>query len=324
MSSGRPVGEFAFIGERLRPLAQASPAALDLRDDAAVLTPPPGQDLVLTKDAMVAGVHFLESDPPALIAQKLLRVNLSDLAAMGAEPLGHLLALARPPSVDDPWLHAFTEGLREDQQEFGSALFGGDTVSTPGPLTLCLTALGTVPHGQVIRRTGARPDDEVWVSGTLGDAALGLQVLQGRLELPTTASVFLIDRYRRPQPRLALGARLRGVASAMLDVSDGLLADLGHILSGSGVGATIEAGRLPLSTAGRSAPQPLDAALGGGDDYELLFTAPEAHRGALERIALDLALPLTRIGRTEAAPGLRTIDQHGRAIDVERSGWTHF
>ena len=318
------LGEFDFIRQLLRPLAEGSPGSLGLADDAAVLSPPPGRQLVLTKDAMVAGVHFLADDPPGAIAQKLLRVNLSDLAAMGADALGYLLALARPRDIDEDWLRAFVGGLAEDQREFDVALLGGDTVSTPGPLTLSLTALGTVPEGQALRRSGAEAGHDLWVSGTLGDAALGLELLTGDLKLPAAAMVFLIDRYRRPQPRLALGARLRGVASAGLDVSDGLLADLGHILEASEVGATVEAERLPLSLAARGAPATREAALTGGDDYEILFSAPEQARERILAIGRELALPLTRIGWIDAMLGLRTIDADGRPVIPERTGWTHF
>lgn len=317
-------GEFDFIRERLRPLAADSPASLGLSDDAAVLVPPPGRDLVITKDGMVAGVHFLRDDPPDAIAQKLLRVNLSDLAAMGAEPLGHLLVLARPKDCDEAWLAGFTDGLADDQRRFGSVLLGGDTVSIGGPLTLSLTALGTVPAGAAVRRDGARPGDDLWVSGTLGDAALGLAVLQGTLEVPADAAAFLVERYRRPQPRLELGVRLRGVATAMLDVSDGLMADLGHILETSQVAAVVEAEGLPLSGPARDAPDPRAAALSGGDDYELLFTASPDHRGAIERIGSDLTLPVTRIGRIEAGHGLTAIDRDGRPVTTSRAGWTHF
>lgn len=317
-------GEFDFIARRLRPLAAGAPGALDLLDDAALLDPPPGAELVLTKDAMVAGVHFLSDDPPARVAQKLLRVNLSDLAAMGAAPLGYLLALARAKDTGEEWLAGFCAGLAADQAEFGIHLLGGDTVSTAGPLTLSLTALGAVPKGTALRRSTARMGDEVWVSGTLGDGALGLKVLQGELEVPTAAGAFLSGRYRLPQPRLALGQALRGVASAALDVSDGLLADLGHILETSGVGAEVRADALPLSAAARALPEARAAALAGGDDYELLFTAPVERRAQIEAIARELALPLTCIGRIEAAGGLRLLDEEGREIPVARTGWQHF
>ena len=317
-------GEFEFIARRLRPLAAGYEAALNLLDDAAVLDPPADQQLVLTKDAMVEGVHFLADDPPAQVAQKLLRVNLSDLAAMGADTLCYLLAIARPSTLDDDWLPRFCEGLAEDQAEFEVHLLGGDTVSTPGPLTLSLTALGTVPEGQALRRAGAKADDDLYVSGTLGDAALGLQVLRGKLEPAAAAAVYLSDRYRRPQPRLALGAALRAVAHAAIDVSDGLLADLGHIAEASGVGAVVWAEVLPLSPAAQDLAGARDAALAGGDDYELLFTAPPARRSAIERIGKKLALALSRIGRIDAEPGLRIIDAAGRPLSTRRTGWRHF
>jgi len=316
--------EFEFIAERLRPLAAGSAGALDLEDDAALLDPPAGMTLVLTKDAMVAGVHFFPDDPPEQIAQKLLRVNLSDLAAMGAAPLGYLLALARPKALTDDWLTGFCAGLAADQRAFGIGLLGGDTVSTPGPLTLSLTALGQLPRGGALRRRGARQGDDLWVSGTLGDAALGLLVLQGKLEAPAAARDFLIERYRLPRPRLALGQALRGLAHAAIDVSDGLLADLGHILETSGVGAELCADRLPLSPAARDLPGARDAALAGGDDYELLFTVPAERRRAIPALARRLDLPLTRIGRIEAGSGLRVLDAAGDEIRSPRAGWQHF
>lgn len=317
-------GEFAFIARRLRPLAAGTAGALGLADDAALLDPPAGQQLVLTKDAMVASVHFLADDPPEAIAQKLLRVNLSDLAAMGAEPIGYLLALARPPAITDDWLARFCAGLAADQAEFGIGLLGGDTVGTPGPLTLSLTALGQVPKGDALRRSGARAGDDLWVSGTPGDAALGLQVLQGKLAAAADVRRYLIDRYRLPQPRLALGQALRGIASAALDISDGLVADLGHILEASGVGAELRAETLPLSKAARNLPGAQDAALTGGDDYELLFTAPPERRAEIEALARDLTLPLTRIGQTLPGHELRILDDAGNPILLERAGWTHF
>jgi len=317
-------GEFAFIAGRLRPLAAGSAAALELADDAAVLDPPRGCQLVLTKDAMVEGVHFLPDDPAGGVAQKLLRVNLSDLAAMGADPLGYLLAIARRSDLADDWLAGFCAGLAEDQGEFGIRLLGGDTVSTPGPLVLSLTALGTVPEGRALRRKGAEPGDDLYVSGTLGDAALGLAVRRGELQPPAAATVCLADRYRRPQPRLALGRALRGVAHAVIDVSDGLLADLGHILECSEVGAEVRADALPLSLAARDLPGAREAALAGGDDYELLFAAPPRRRAAIEALAQKLALPLTRIGRIEVVPELRVLDAEGRTLNPRSFGWTHF
>jgi thiamine-monophosphate kinase len=318
------LGEFEFIAAQLRPLAAGTAGALDLEDDAALLDPPPGMTLVLTKDAMVAGVHFLTDDPPGAIAKKLLRVNLSDLAAMGASPVGYLLALARGRETPEAWLSDFCQGLAADQAEFGIGLLGGDTVSTPGPLTLSLTAIGQVPKGQALRRSGARPDDDLWVSGTLGDGTQGLLVLQGKLDPPPEARDFLIERYRLPQPRLALGQALRGLAHAALDVSDGLLADLGHILETSGVGAVLQADQLPLSPAARDLPGARDAALAGGDDYELLFTVSPERRAEIAALGARLGLPLTRIGQLRAEAGLRVLDAAGREIHAERTGWQHF
>ncbi|HEX2478521.1 MAG TPA: thiamine-phosphate kinase [Geminicoccaceae bacterium] len=318
-----PEGEFEFIARRLRPLATAH-GALALTDDAALLDPSPGRQLVLAKDAMVAGVHFLPADPPGQIAQKLLRVNLSDLAAMGAAPLGYLLALARPKEITDGWLAEFCAGLAADNAAFEIALLGGDTVSTPGPLTLSLTAIGEVPRGAALLRGGARAGDDVWVSGTLGDAALGLEALQGKLAVAEPARAFLIERYRLPQPRLALGEALRGIASAAIDVSDGLVADLGHVLDVSGVGAELRADALPLSAAARDLPGARDAALAGGDDYELLFTAAPEREAGIAALARQLAIPLARIGAIRVGSDLRIFDASGRAIVPPSKGWQHF
>jgi len=314
-------GEFEFIARRLRPLATA-PGALGLADDAALLDPRPGMQLVLTKDAMVAGVHFLEGDPASQIAQKLLRVNLSDLAAMGAAPVGYLLALARPRNIEDDWLAAFCAGLAADNAEFDVSVLGGDTVSTPGPLTLSLTAVGELPKGEALLRGGARSGDDIWVSGTVGDAALGLAVVQGALEVAEPLRARLIERYRLPRPRVALGQALRGLAHAAIDISDGLLADLGHIGETSNLGAEIRADLLPLSAA--DLPGVRDAALSGGDDYELLFTAPPSQRDAIEGLGKKLGLPLTRIGQMQVASGIRVHDATGAEVHPQRSGWQHF
>jgi thiamine-monophosphate kinase len=317
-------GEFEFIAHRLRPLAAGAPGALELLDDAALLDPSPGTQLVLTKDAMVAGVHFLEDDPADQIAQKLLRVNLSDLAAMGAMPIGYLLALARPKAIEDGWLGAFCAGLAADNDEFGIALLGGDTVSTPGPLTLSLTAIGQLPKGTALLRGGARTGDDVWVSGTLGDAALGLAVLQGALDVASPTRTRLIERYRVPRPRLALGQALRDLAHGAIDISDGLIADLGHVVEASGVGAEVRADLLPLSEAAGHLPGAQEAALSGGDDYELLFTAPQKRRTQIEALSPRLDVPLTRVGKIREQQGLRVIDATGAEVQVERAGWRHF
>lgn len=321
-SNGR-LGEFGLIERLLRPLAAGYAGALGLADDAALVRVPADVELVVAKDAIVAGVHFLPDDPPELVAGKLLRVNLSDLAAMGAEPLGYLTALARPPDLEDDWLARFAAGLAEDQARFGCHLLGGDTVSTPGPLLLSLTILGTVPAGQALRRSGARPGDLIWVSGTLGDAAMGLRVLKG-LALPDEEAMHLVDRYRTPRPRLDLGRALRGLATAAIDVSDGLVADLGHVARASGVAAVVEADALPLSEAGRGVPMALESALAGGDDYELLLTAPPAAEVRLLELSRGLGLALTRIGRVGAGSGVRVLDGRGVELKPSRPGWRHF
>ena len=317
------LGEFELIDRLLKPLARGFPGALDLTDDAALLDVPSGDQLVIAKDAIVADIHFLAEDPPDLVAGKLLRVNLSDLAAMGAEPLAYLTALARPPAVDDAWLRRFTSGLLADQHRFGCHLIGGDTTSTTGPLVLSLTILGTVPAGEALLRSGARPGDDVWVSGTLGDAAIGLRVLRG-LAVTEDEALELVGRYRTPRPRLALGRALRGLANAAIDVSDGLVADLGHILETSGVGATIDASLLPLSPAGRGVPGAREAALTGGDDYELLFTAPAARRAEVAALSAPAGVEVTRIGSIRQGQGLDVVDAAGQPVTVDRAGWTHF
>lgn len=301
--------EFALIARHFRPLA--GEGALGLLDDAALLTPPPGRELVLAADAMVAGVHFLPDDPPETIGRKLLRVNLSDLAAMGADPLGYLLTIALPHGTPDSWLAAFTQGLALDQAEYGLSVLGGDTVSTPGPLCLSLTILGTVPPGQALRRAGARPGDELWVTGTIGDGHLGLAAARGTRPDPDG---YLAGRYRLPQPRLAIGRALRGVATACMDVSDGLVQDLGHLCRASGCGAVIQSGLVPRSAAAQGAD--IAALITGGDDYELLFaTAPGT---------LPQGMAATRIGHfTAASMDVVVLDDAGRPLPLTRQGWSH-
>lgn len=309
--------EFALIARHFRPLA--GPAGLGLLDDAALYAPPPGQELVLTADAIVAGVHFLPDDPPGLVARKLLRVNLSDIAAKAATPAGYLLTLAAPRGTPDAWFAAFAAGLAADQAEFGVCLFGGDTTATPGPLCLSLTLIGTVPAGRMLRRAGARPGDGIWVSGTIGDGALGLAAATGRLADPTG---FLARRYRLPEPRLGI-ADTR-VASAGMDISDGLVQDLGHLCRAGGLAATIEAARVPLSDAARAAgPDWLETCLTGGDDYELLLAVPPKAEAAL--LGTAGPVPLTRIGRFEAGPPQVTVrGPDGTALRLARGGWSHF
>jgi thiamine-monophosphate kinase len=311
--------EFALIARHFRPLA--GPGALDLQDDAAVLAPPPGRDLVLTADAMVGGVHFLPEDPPDLVGRKLLRVNLSDLAAKGATPLGYLMTVSTPTNTPDAWFAGFAAGLAQDQREYGVSLLGGDTTSTSGPISLSLTIVGHVAPGQAVHRAGAQPGDGIWVTGTIGDGALGLAVARGRLPDP---SGYLLSRYRLPQPRVGLA--IAGVASAGMDVSDGLVQDLGHLCRAGGLAAEIDAGLVPLSPPARQAgPEWLVTCLTGGDDYELLLAVPPANEAALQRAAQTAGVPVTRIGDFCSGPTRVTVSgPDGEAMALPAGGWSHF
>lgn len=321
------LGEFGRIARFFAPLA--GPGGLGLKDDAALVACRPGYRLVMTVDAMVEGVHYLPEDPPDLVARKLLRVNLSDLAAMGAKPLHYLLATALPSSFGDEWVARFTQGLAEDQRAFGVRLLGGNSVATNGPPVLSLTAVGEVAIGGEIRRSGARPGDRIWVSGTIGDAFLGLAVLRGGYaELAASERAALAARFQLPEPRTALGPRLASIAHAMCDVSDGLLADLGHICEASRVGASVALPALPLSPGARllAAADPVLPVrlVTGGDDYELLFTAPAAASEAIGTLAAELALPITAIGTIDDAHQVRLLDADGQPVPVESPGYRHF
>jgi thiamine-monophosphate kinase len=324
------VDEFETIAKLFRPLTGGAPEALDLTDDAAAIPSRPGFDLVVTKDAMVEGVHFLADDAPDLVARKLLRVNLSDLAAKGAEPYAYFLAVAWPERWDDARKSAFAAGLGEDQKAFGLTLFGGDTVSTPGPLTASATLLGWVPSGRMVKRSGAGEGDVVLGSGTIGDGHLGLLAAQGLLAGVSDAhAAFLAGRYRLPAPRLELRETLRRYATAAADVSDGLLADAGHIGEASGLGVQIELERLPLSAAARAwlalQPDPVAAMVRlatGGDDYEVVCTVKPSDAAEAIRSAESAGAPLTEIGRMVSGRGVRA-GFEGRAVDVATPGWTH-
>ena len=327
MKRNKPLGEFGRIRQFFAPLAGLG--ALGLTDDAALLDCPPGYRLVVTVDQLVEGVHFLADDPPDLVGRKLMRRNLSDLAAMGATPRHYLVTSALPATHDDEWVRRFAEGLIEDQHRFGLALLGGDSTSTPGPALLTLTAIGHVAAGREIRRSGAQPGDKIWVSGTIGDAFLGLKVLRG--EYPSLAAehrATLAARFQLPEPRTQLGPDLAGIARAMIDISDGLLADLGHICETSGVAATVELAHLPLSPAvGAIVAQDeaLRAQLAtGGDDYELLFTAPAETEDEITSLSRGLGLPITQIGAIEAGEGVRLLDEQGTALPIDKAGWRHF
>ncbi len=329
-----PLGEFGRIAHFLRPLAAGCPGALDLTDDAALLEVPAGHELVVTTDAMVAGIHFLPDDPPDDIAAKLLRVNLSDLAAMGAAPLGYSLVLSLPRTLGCDWLARFADGLAADQRRYGIPLIGGDSVSTPGPITLSVTALGLVPRGQALTRRMHGPRHQlVFVTGTIGDAAIGLKLVLGDLaptELADCDAAALVARLRRPEPRLALGAALRGIATAAIDISDGLVADLGHIALASGGTARLISARVPVSEPVRSLlarrPEIMASLVTGGDDYELAFTAPAEARPALAALAARTGVAITEIGTLEpgSAGRIDVLDGRGELLPLATRGWNHF
>ena len=324
---GGGLGEFGRIRRFFAPLA--GPGGLALRDDAALIPCKAGQQFVVTVDAIVAGVHYLPDDPPDLVARKLLRVNLSDLAAMGARPRHYLLTTALPAAIGDDWVEKFAGGLAEDQRLYGIDLLGGDSVATDGPAVLSLTAIGEVAIGAEIRRSGARPGDQIWVTGTIGDAFLGLAILRGTYpSLPAEQRTALIRRFQLPEPRVELGPRLAGIAHAMLDVSDGLVADLGHICEASQVGGTISLTELPLLPAARqlaSADPDLPGHLAtAGDDYELLFTAPLSAADQIRRLSQELGLPITAIGNVEKGAGVRLVNAAGKEVSLAETGYRHF
>ncbi len=325
-----PFDEFDWIEQDLMPLAEGAPEALGLRDDAAVIPGRPGFDLVISKDAIVAGVHFLPDDPPELVARKLLRVNLSDLAAKGAEPYGYFLAVAWPSGTSRETRRRFAEGLKLDQDEFGVRLMGGDTVSTPGPLTASATVLGWVPAGRMIPRGGARAGDAVLVSGTIGDSGLGLRAAQGGLaELSAADRDWLADRYRMPRPRLGLDAALREYAHAAADVSDGLIADAGRIAAASGLAIEIDLARLTLSDAASrwldSQPDRIAALRDlatAGDDYEIVCTLPPDNAANFKAAAEAVGLTFTQIGVAAAGAGIVVLHD-GAEVIMDRLGYRH-
>ena len=323
------MGEFDLIARYFtRPVRHA---ALGVGDDCALLAPRPGMQLAISSDMLVEGRHFFADVDPEALGHKALAVNLSDLAACGARPLAFTLALALP-RVDEAWLAGFSKGLLALADAHGCELVGGDT--TQGPLNICITVFGEVPAGQALLRSGARAGDDIYVSGTLGDARLALEALLGHIHLPDELLAQARQRLERPTPRVALGLALRGIASSAMDVSDGLLGDFGHILKASGVGACIRtdetikliaAGAYPSSARGQFDAKILQqCTLAGGDDYELLFTAPPQHRAAVAKAAAQSETPVTRIGQVEAAPGLRLLDAQGMPVENRFASFDHF
>ena len=326
-SSEQRPGEFELIAKLFAPLSRKAPGAYGLTDDAATIAPPLGEELVVTADLLTEGVHFRAEDPADLIARKALRVNLSDLAAKGARPRGYFLSLALPRSVTGAWLKSFVGGLEQDQNEFALSLLGGDTTSTDGPLTIAITAFGTLPVGTMTRRSGAKPGDLIFISGTIGDAGAGLAVLR-RSHNPGPNEDALIRRYQIPDPRTVLGAALRGVAHASLDVSDGLLADLGHIARRSGVRLLLNAERIPISPAlqsmAGSSVETIIAAATAGDDYEIAFTISPSAKDMIAKASHTANTPVTEIGRVVEGEGVVLLDSAGIEIPVLKRGYEHF
>ena len=327
-----PLSEDDLIATLFAPIA--GPGALGLKDDAACITPPAGYDLVVTADAIISGVHFLADDPPETIARKAVRVNVSDLAAKGADPLGFVMTLALPSGVPADWLQTFAATLGDDAARWACPLLGGDTVRTPGPLSISITALGAVPSGSLVARTGAKPGDLVYVSGFIGDAALGLRVRMrdaAWVERISDASYdYLLGRFLYPQPRLALAPVLREYASGAMDVSDGLVGDLAKMMKASGCGARIELSRVPLSDAVRAAMRMeaalFDMALTGGDDYEILCTVAPMNAAAFESAARAVSVPVARIGQVNehAQSSVVFLESGGARKIFARGSYSHF
>lgn len=314
--------EFDLIDRYFRPLA--GPEGLGLLDDAACIGPAAGHDLIITKDLLVEGVHFRPEDDPQSVALKALGVNLSDLAAKGATPRFYFLGLSFPLSRDETWIAGFANGLADGQRDFGLFLAGGDTTRNPDHVVVSVTAMGEVMSGTMLRRDGARVGDIVYVSGSLGDAALGLKCLSGEL----AHDAFLVERYLHPKPRMSLGKGLIGVASSCADISDGLMADIGHICRASDVGATIRLDKLPLSAAASRVTGLADALwrsiYAGGDDYELVFTAP-AHKAAeIDALSRQCAVAITAVGRIEVGKDIRLVDMNGELLQTVSQGYDHF
>jgi thiamine-monophosphate kinase len=320
--------EDRLIARFFQPLA-THPGALGLSDDAAFITPPQGCDLVLKTDAIIGGVHFFAEDSAREVARKALRVNLSDLAAKGATPLGFLLSLALPKEIGDDWLADFADGLRADAEQFGCPLFGGDTDRTPGPVTISIAMFGSVPQGTMVRRAGAKPGDRVFVSGTIGDASLGLALRKGAdWKINAAQRQHLLSRYLLPQPRNALAEAVRTHASSAMDVSDGLAGDLAKLCRVSGVAAEIAVAQVPLSDAAKAAiaaaPAMIEPALTGGDDYEVVCTVPPAKAAGFRAAAQAVHVPVTEIGTIVAGEGARFIGADGLALVFEHAAFSHF
>lgn len=326
-------GEDGLIQETFAPLASGFAGAFGLKDDCALYTPPAGMDLVFTTDAVAEGVHFFSDDTPADIGWKALAVNVSDLIAKGAKPVAYLLAVSFPERPPASWLKGFQAGLRDAQTAFGISLAGGDTDRRPGPLSITVTAFGIVEQGRFVRRGGGKAGDVLFVSGSLGASHLGLQLREAPeravgLGLDAAGMHALIQRYLRPQPPLGLAPVVASLASAAMDLSDGLVKDCGRMAQASGVAALIDAVRVPLSEAAHTAlstrPELLASVLSGGDDYEVLAAVPPGQAPAFRERAMQAGVTVSEIGRLADGAGVRVLDSDGREIDLKRTGWDHF
>ena len=323
--------EDRLIARHFAPLA-THPGAFGLIDDAAVLTPPPGCDLVLTTDGVIAGVHFFPDDPPDAIARKALRMNLSDLAAKGAKPLGFLLSVALPAGIDDAWVAGFAAGLRDDARHYDCPLLGGDTDRTPGSIAASITAFGAVPTGAMVRRTTAKPGDHIFVTGTIGDSALGVRLrrdagLAQKWRLTDAMRAHLTRRYLLPEPRTALADAVLGHAASAMDISDGLAGDIAKLCRASGVAAEIDVARVPFSDAVRTAldadPALIETALSGGDDYEIVLTLAPDKGTAFQAEARKAGIAATEIGRITAGQGASFM-RDGKTLSFARPSYSHF
>ncbi len=324
------LGEEAIIADYFKPLTRGWPGALGLADDCATITPGPGQDLVIKTDPIRAGVHFFPDDSPHDIAWKALAVNVSDLAAKAARPVAYTLALSFPKQPERAWLRSFADGLDKAQDAFGCVLIGGDTDQADGPLSLAVTVFGEVPTSKMVRRGTPLSGDKVYVSGTLGDAALGLRMRSGGHSAagPSGPEAFLLDRYLRPQPRIGLRAALRAYATAAMDISDGLGKDLGRMCRAAGLGAIVRENRIPLSSAFQAiAPTAAEARrtlISAGDDYEILCTVRPQQSENFVALATACGVPVTHVGEITSGGQVDLIDEAGKPLDWGRAGYDHF
>jgi thiamine-monophosphate kinase len=325
MSDADQPDEFGIIAKYFAPLTGSVGETFSLTDDAALLDVPPGRQLVMTKDMLVAGVHFFVDDAPDLIARKLLRVNVSDLAAMGATPLGYLLGFGPTIGCDAAWIERFASGLAVDQQEFGMSLLGGDSVVVPHDMTFSITAFGLVPQGRCLTRSGAQAGDAIYITGTIGDGAVGLAAVQNKI---ADIDGYLARRYYLPEPRVSVGEQLHDVAHAALDVSDGLVADLQHMAVASGVLIGVTAADIPLSGAVRQLLEDdkvsMETIVTGGDDYELVFAAPPGLEQFIAQICKETGVDINCIGYCADGEGVEFVRPDGQVMDFARTGYNHF